>query len=137
MAFQFPILESANYDGDSFDFSLDLGFGLVLHRKCRLDGIDTPELRGGTEESKAAGRLARDKARAWVEACERPTFVSETYAGKFGRPLGDVVDGITGASLREYLLTHQYGVPYHGQAKADIQSLHDENIAALKARREL
>lgn len=130
----YPIEAFSNYDGDSFDLTLDLGFALVAHHKCRIYGIDTPELRGGTADSKAAGYLARDKAREWVHAAmDRggAYFCSENYAGKFGRPLGDIVD-MQGRSLRRYLIANGYGVEYHGQAKAEIAAKHDENIAALK-----
>ena len=69
---------------------LDLGFELVLHQKWLFEGIDTPELRGGTTLTKAAARLARDVAREWVqEAMEDggAVFVSETYRGSTGDPL--------------------------------------------------
>lgn len=60
---RFKILEFSNYDGDSFDLTLDLGFNLVIHRKCRLEGADTPELRDKRPDYKAAAYLARDKVR--------------------------------------------------------------------------
>lgn len=139
MTRSFRILEFSNYDGDSFDLTLDLGFDLVIHRKCRLAAVDTPELRGGTDDSKAAARLARDQARGFVsDAMDTgfADFLSETYTGKFGRPLGDIVDH-TGASLRAWLLLKNLAVPYDGEAKSEIQALHDANIAALKARGEI
>ena len=133
-AYTYKIKEFSNYDGDSFDLTLDLGFELVYHQKCRIYGIDTPELRGGTDDSKAAGRLARDYAHAlvktWLEG-DGAYFASENYSGKFGRPLGDIVSDI-GDSLRRELLKRRYGVPYHGQAKKDIMPQHESNILFLK-----
>jgi len=139
-SFRYPIRECENYDGDSFNLTLDLGFGLVLHRKCRLEGADTPELSGGTPRSKAAGRLARDKARRFVAmamADEGAVFVSETYTGKFGRPLGDFVRVSDGKSLREFLFDGNYAVPYWGGAKQDIAPLHAANEALLVKRGEI
>lgn len=133
--YRYPIRAASFYDGDSMDLTLDLGFALVLHRKCRLQGVDTPELRGGTEASRAAGRLARDVAQAFVASAGDAAFVSETWTGKFGRPLGDIET--SAGSLREKLIEGRYAVPYHGGAKADVAELHAENLAALVARGEL
>ena len=139
MDYRFKIITFENYDGDSFDLTLDLGFDLVTHRKCRIDGVDTPELRGGTDDSKAAAKVARDMAHLFVGEGlvkeEDVVFVSENYTGKYGRPLGDIE--VNGQSLREYLIERNYGVPYHGQAKASVQSLHDANLAVLKERGEI
>ena len=133
MRHRYKVLSSSNYDGDTFSLTLDLGFDLVTHQRIRLDGIDTPELRGGTEQSKLAGRLARDEARAFIEdglaSGARVEFVSMQYKGKFGRPLGDLeVDGV---SLVGMLAKRRLGVPYSGQAKAQIADQHLANIQYL------
>ena len=107
-----------------------MGFNLNTYKKCRIRGIDTPELRGGTDASKQAGYLARDKARLFV--ADGPAFFhSEDYTGKFGRPIGDIVTE-SGGSLREYLLREKLAVPYSGQAKSEVKVLHDKNIEYLK-----
>ena len=133
--YRFKIVGFENYDGDSFDLTLDLGFDLILHRKCRINGVDTPELRGGTDEQKAAGRLARDKARLFVAEAMvdgGAEFVSQNYSGKFGRPLGDIVRQSDGVGLVSYLIGSNYGVPYFGQAKSKVAGAHAANLAALK-----
>ena len=127
---RFTILAFDNYDGDSFNLTLDLGFGLHLHRQCRLEGADTPELRDRRPDWKAAAYLARDQVRAWVAQAGEAVFVSETYTGKFGRPLGDIE--IDGKSVRERLIAEHLAVPYAGQAKADIAAEHQRNIDILK-----
>ena len=133
MDYRFKILEFSNYDGDSFDLTMDLGFDIVTHKKCRINGVDTPELRGGTDLEKAAGRLARDEARAWCMQAmgkDKIYFVSEGYKGKFGRPLGDIQDA-EGNSMRQYLLDKHLGVPYEGQAKSEVDHLHAINLQHL------
>ena len=125
-AYVFKIIEFDNYDGDSFDLTLDLGFDLIVHKKVRINGIDTPEMRGGTDQSKQLARTAKTLATQWVKAGVEQGgcwFSSEGYKGKFGRPLGDIVNPKVG-SLREYLLDRRLGVPYHGQAKAAIANEH-------------
>jgi len=52
----------SNYDGDTIRADIDLGFGQWSHNQTfRLYGINTPELRGGTAETKQAGRDAKDR----------------------------------------------------------------------------
>ena len=129
MDYKFKILDFENYDGDSFELELDLGFGITLRKKCRILGIDTPELRGGTEQSKAAGQLAKKYAYRFADS-GNVYFHSQALEGKFGRPLGDIVTEF-GAKLSDHLLDSRLAVAYHGQAKADVQAEHDKNIKYL------
>ena len=128
--YKYKITDFSNYDGDSFDLTLDLGFELHTHKKVRIDGIDTPELRGGTSQSKQLAKHAKMVAAGWVKAGLEQGgcyFSSEGYKGKFGRPLGDIVNP-KGGSLRNYLLDQRLAVPYHGQAKSAIQDEHNHLI---------
>jgi micrococcal nuclease len=93
------------YDGDTITAEVDLGFHVQMTRmKFRLYGINTPELRGGTDETKAAARAARDRLRDLIVG--KPIRI-KTYPntenldkkGKYGRWLckiylmeGDVTD---------------------------------------------
>ena len=132
---EFKILDFDNYDGDTFNLTIDLGFELVFHTTTRIEGVDTPELRGGTDESKAAGRLARDEARNFVAdavANGGATFLSTTYRGKYGRPLGDVRRDRDGQLLTGFLLAEHLAVPYQGQSKAAVHAAHADNLLALK-----
>lgn len=47
-------------DGDTVELRVDVGFHTYVQKKFRVLGVDTPELRGGTEETKAKAREARD-----------------------------------------------------------------------------
>ena len=147
--YEFRVIEFDNYDGDSFDLTLDLGFNLVVHHKCRLHGVDTPELRSRDPLHKAAGYLARERVHTWCQAAMSEGhlfFVSECYTGKYGRPLGDLVreeenpkepGEIISRSLRDFLLTFNYGVPYGGEAKSKIAHLHQRNFEILQGRNEI
>jgi micrococcal nuclease len=48
------------YDGDTMTVMMDLG--LEVHRRIslRLHGIDTPEIKTGSDESKKQAKVARD-----------------------------------------------------------------------------
>jgi len=79
------------YDGDTVTMEVDLGFHVSMKKmKFRLYGINAPEIKGGTEETKAAARAARDRLRDLVVG--RPLWI-RTFAntenldkqGKYGR----------------------------------------------------
>lgn len=121
----FPATVEGAYDGDTFYTTVDLGFSLQHHFSCRLHGIDTPELRGGSELTKAAAKLARDEALRFIRAGTEVLFRSELWAGKYGRPVGDFI--VDGRSLRDWLLEHRHGVAYDGGTRAGFLARHVHN----------
>ena len=74
-------------DGDTFEIVFDLGFYVTVRTKCRLYGIDTPEIRGknksklGLEVKEYLEKLILDK-----------TFEMDVLktTGKYGRWLVDI-----------------------------------------------
>jgi micrococcal nuclease len=87
------VLESKDiYDGDTVTrMEVDLGFNASMRKmRFRLFGIDTPELRGGTDKTKAAARASRDRLRELILGKELKikTFRGGDYVdkkGKYGR----------------------------------------------------
>lgn len=81
----------------------------------RLAHIDTPELHGGTEQSRAAARAARERLRSLA-----PDGVSATLydlgPDKYGRTLAQVDVG--GVNVGETLLREGHAKPYEGGAKS-------------------
>ena len=140
--------EISNYDGDSFKLTIskpyrfDFGFeiedrGIKTFRiEMRLHGVDTPELRARRPDWTAAGYLARDKAREWLEKFRPILFLSIKYEkGNYGRALGDFVSTqVEDARLSDYLIGGRMAVAYHGQSKAEVEPVHAENIAYLKSK---
>ena len=126
------------YDGDSVTLEIskqwDFGFYMKVtesHRiKTRIKGVDTPELRDSRPDWKAAGYLARDKVRKFLEDAQELVFVSLDKPDKYGRALGDIQ--ADGHSLTEFLLTARLGVAYEGQNKLAIEEAHAKNIQWLK-----
>ena len=82
------------YDGDTVTADVQLGFFVIAHKvKLRLYGINTPEIRGGTAETKKAGITARDWLREKVLKAEQVTIKS-FGRGKYGRWLAEIyLDG--------------------------------------------
>ena len=109
----FPISRVVkNYDGDTVTVEIDLGFNIRYQVRVRVEGVNTPELRGGTPETRAAGRVARDEVRSWLSQWKGLLSLHTTCEhGKYGRVLGDIRTS-TGKSLAEYILRFGYGVPY-------------------------
>jgi micrococcal nuclease len=74
------------YDGDTITVILDMGMGVQKKAKCRMYGIDTPELRGKTVREKTAAKVARDRLRELVN--EKTVLIqSLTKPDKYGRLL--------------------------------------------------
>ena len=123
----FPAKLDDNYDGDTFKLELDLGFALRHFVSIRLDGVDTPELRGGSDLTKAAGKLARDEANQFVRAAKRLMFKCTVWGGKYGRPAGDLI--CDGQSLSDWLIDQGLGLPYDGGTRD--QAAHHRLAQAL------
>lgn len=103
------------YDGDTLTVDIDLGFSVVLRNiKLRLLGINTPELRGGTEKTKSYARAARDYVR---ERClGKEIYVQSHKKGKYGRYLATIWhiedDKKNEKSINDLLLENNLAVEY-------------------------
>ena len=76
-------------DGDTVDVNIDLGFKTWAYKRIRLIGINTAELRGGTDETKAHARLAKKRVEdLFAEADESFVQTHWDAKGKYGRVLG-------------------------------------------------
>ena len=99
------------YDGDTVRADIDLGLSIwARNEKMRLFGIDTPELRGGTPESKRKGYAARDFLRSKVLG---KTVIIKTIRdkkGKYGRYLAEIF--IDGVNINELLIEKGHAVEY-------------------------
>ena len=73
------------YDGDSITLSISVGFNIYLKEKCRLIGIDCPEIRTKNLQEKELGYKARDYLRDLL--LDKTVEIETTKEGKFGRYL--------------------------------------------------
>lgn len=98
-------------DGDTVDLKVDLGFYLSAALRFRVLGVDTPELRGGTDETKAKAREARDFVKLRLGMANEILIRTEK-ADSFGRWLAEVqyrVDGEDWSDLAEDLIHNGLG----------------------------
>ena len=133
----------SNYDGDTINTlverTFDAGFGHWLHSvqpiNVRLYGVDTPELRGGTTQTKAAGYLAKEFVANWMEDAINNCILMfnslEFKKGKFGRALGDFYRVDQPQTLTELLLEKRLAVRYLGESKEKVKAQHAENLQYL------
>ena len=103
------------YDGDTFRANLK-GYPAIIgeHMSIRINGIDTPELRGKCDKEK---QLARKAKQFTVERLRGATTITlkNIKRGKYFRLIADVyVDGI---SLGEQLIKYKHAVQYDGGTK--------------------
>lgn len=78
-------------DGDTVDLLIDLGFNIFTKQRIRFAGIDTPELRGGTDESKARARAAAARVEDLLSSGEVFVRTEHDKTGKYGRYLGYLI----------------------------------------------
>ena len=127
---QFPATYVDNYDGDTITLNMDLGFHTHLIRAVQIDGVDTPEIRGGLPLTKAAAKLSRDKVKEFLtkDPESQMLFRCSQLEEKYGRPLGDIY--VNGRSLKAWIIQSKLGVPYAGGTRKAKDHL--ANIEALR-----
>ena len=116
MIYEYNAEITSVYDGDTVTATIDLGFNLyTANAKIRLIGINTPELRGGTEATKAAGLAARDYVRERI--LNKHVRIISRKKGKYGRYLAEIYElnaygEAIHQSLNEQLIVQGHAVPY-------------------------
>ena len=103
------------YDGDTITIVSKLPFdNSPLYRlSVRINGIDTPEIKGKTEDEKIAAKLVRDALSNLI--LNKYVTLKNIQSEKYGRILADVYIG--DLHLNEWLIKEKYAVKYDGGAK--------------------
>jgi len=73
-------------DGDTYDFVIDLGFGITYKDRLRLYGVDTPEKRG---LERAEGLAVTEQVKKLILDKE-VTLRTHKWKGKYGRFVAEV-----------------------------------------------
>ena len=103
------------YDGDTITIASKLPFNdSPLYRlSVRLNGIDTPEIKGKNEDEKMAAKQTRDALAALI--LNKYVTLKNIQSEKYGRILADVYFG--DLHLNEWLIKEKYAVKYDGGTK--------------------
>jgi len=104
------------YDGDTFTVEAYPWPGLEAKASVRVDGVDTPEIRGKCDAEKQKAIEARDYVKGLIlgEVVQLENVKHGKYAG---RVVADVIlDG--GESLADKIIQQGLGREYHGGKRA-------------------
>ena len=105
------------YDGDTFRANIK-GYPAIVgeHMSIRINGIDTPELRGKCDKEKQLARLAKQFTVEHLRSA-KSISLKNVKRGKYFRLIADVY--IDGVSLGELLIKNKHAVKYIGKTKVD------------------
>ena len=108
------------YDGDTITIASKLPFdNSPLYRlSVRLNGIDTPEIKGKTEDEKTAAKHVKDELSKLI--LNKRVSLKNIQTEKYGRILADVYIGEL--HINQWLITEKYAVKYDGGTKKSPES---------------
>ena len=103
------------YDGDTITIASKLPYeNSPLYRlSVRLNGIDTPEIKGKTLDEKQAAKNARDSLSQLI--LNKYVRIENIQSEKYGRILADVFIGDT--NINEWMVSERYALKYDGGKK--------------------
>ncbi len=103
------------YDGDTITIASKLPYDeSPLYRlSVRLNGIDTPEIKGKTADEKQAAKDARDALAGLI--MNKQIRLENVESEKYGRILADVYLG--DLHINKWLIDNRYAVAYDGGTK--------------------
>ena len=104
-----------NYDGDTITFNLPNLHPIIGNKiRVRLNGLDTPEIRGKCDKEKYNAEQARDMVTDILKDAER-IDLKNMGRGKYFRIVADVY--VDGENLAEALIDSGMAVKYDGGKK--------------------
>jgi len=108
------------YDGDTITIASKLPFdNSPLYRlSVRLNGIDTPEIKGKTDDEKIAAKQVKDALSNLI--LNKRVSLKNIQTEKYGRILADVYIGEL--HINQWLITEKYAVKYDGGTKKSPES---------------
>ena len=102
-------------DGDTIDAYIDLGFSVIVKKRIRFYGINTPESRTRDLEEKKRGHAANARLIELLEANDNKFVLTSHGVGKFGRCLGELfLNDTDDKSVQSILIEEGHGTEYYG-----------------------
>jgi len=104
-----------NYDGDTITVDIP-GYPSIIGEdiSIRINGIDTPEMRGKCNKEKALAKIVKLRVKSILSAAQS-IELRNIQRGKYFRILADV--WVDGRSIERILIQENLAVPYHGGTK--------------------
>ncbi len=105
------------YDGDTFTVNIGGCPELFCSRlPVRINGIDTPEIRGKCQEEKEKAKAAKQFLADRMAQAKRIDLIHTTRERKYFRILADVL--IDGVDIGQEMLSKGLARPYHGEHRS-------------------
>ena len=117
-------------DGDTVDMVIDQGFHTLRKQRCRVAGIDTPEVRTRDPMERKYGIRAYDRVCELLQEGVK-YHVRIDRLDKYGRALATIHVDHT-KTLASILIEERLAVRYDGQNKDEIRAAHRANWAYLE-----
>lgn len=116
--FVFPIKEGQVikvYDGDTITIASKMPYdeSPMYRFSVRLNGIDTPEIKGKNADEKEIAKKARDELSALI--MNKNVLLKNVQSEKYGRILADVY--LEDVCLNTWLIEKRFAVKYDGGTK--------------------
>lgn len=107
------------YDGDTITF-IFIHKGTPIKYKCRVFGIDTPEIRTKDLEEKKLGYEAKDYLKSYI--FDKIIKVDLYHFDKYGRLLAKIYAPVGGTyiDIGQDMINKGYARPYFGGTKKNI-----------------
>lgn len=102
-------------DGDTVDFSIDLGFKMTTQQRIRLKGIDTPETwrrKKDSEEYKHGMEATNFVIKRLKENNNECILRTDKDTGVYGRYIADILLSDSDISLNDELIQKGYAKVY-------------------------
>ena len=117
------------YDGDTVHIVFKY-FDSFLKWNCRIQHVDTPELRTKDLEEKKRGYECRDKLTALI--LDKIVNVKCSKFDKYGRLLVEITVPETGVKIHEYLISEGLANKYEGKTKEKWDFAEESNSEVEK-----
>ena len=116
--FVFPIQEGQVikvYDGDTITIASKMPYpeSPMYRFSVRLNGIDTPEIKGKNADEKEIAKKARDELSTLI--LNKTVTLKNVQSEKYGRILADVY--LEDVFLNEWMIEKKFAVKYDGGTK--------------------
>ena len=99
-------------DGDTFDVRAQIWVGHFIETRVRLNGIDTPEIRGKCEGEVQMARAAKSALEKMI--LQQPIYLTNIENGKYaGRVLAEAANA-DGADIATYMIRNGFARKYDG-----------------------
>lgn len=104
------------YDGDTCKVVFPVS--KKLHKfNCRINGVDTPEIRTRNKKEKEYGLKVRDELRKKI--LNKVVLIECGDFDKYGRLLIDIKESSESEKISEWLINNKYAFKYDGGTKKD------------------